>query len=97
MPAAPTKSWPSRFATLPFIAAIYAYRVTLGPLLGGQCRFHPTCSQYALDAYREHGAIRGSLLTARRLLRCHPLGGGGYDPVPAPRATNPTPENLPEH
>lgn len=83
----------SRVLTWPFLAGIYAYRVTLGPLMGGQCRFQPTCSQYALDAYRTHGPIRGSWLTARRLARCHPippLGGHGYDPVP-PRAKNPVP------
>ena len=71
-----------RIATLPFLGAIYAYRFTLSPFLGGQCRFHPTCSRYALEAYREHGPVRGSMLTARRLLRCHPFGGKGYDPVP---------------
>lgn len=71
-----------RAATLPFLGAIYAYRITLSPFLGGQCRFHPTCSIYALEAYRTHGPLRGSILTARRLLRCHPLGGKGYDPVP---------------
>lgn len=63
---------------------IYAYRVTLGPLLGGQCRFLPTCSQYALDAYRAHNPLRATWLTLRRLGRCHPLGGSGYDPVPGP-------------
>ena len=71
-----------RAANLPFVIAIYAYRITLGPLLGGQCRFHPTCSQYALDAYREHGPIRASGLTLKRLARCHPLAKGGFDPVP---------------
>ena len=69
-------------ATWPFLAAIYLYRFTLGPVMGGQCRFMPTCSQYALDAYRAHGPVRGSWLTLRRLARCHPLGGQGYDPVP---------------
>lgn len=71
-----------RAASLPFIAAVWAYRCTLGPLLGGQCRYWPTCSRYALDAYREHGPIRGTVLTAARLLRCHPLARGGVDPVP---------------
>ena len=47
-----------RAATLPFLGAIYAYRITLSPFLGGQCRFHPTCSRYALEAYREHGPVR---------------------------------------
>ncbi len=74
----------SRLASLPFLALIYAYRLTLSPLLGGQCRFHPTCSTYALDAYRLRGPIIGTYLTLRRLLRCHPLGGSGYDPVPEP-------------
>lgn len=72
----------SRVLTWPFLGAIYAYRVTLGPLMGGQCRFQPTCSQYALDAYHAHGPVRGTWLTLRRLARCHPLGGHGYDPVP---------------
>jgi putative membrane protein insertion efficiency factor len=66
----------------PFILAIRLYQAMLGPLLGGHCRFHPTCSAYAIEAYRVHGPIRGSWLTLRRLARCHPLGGGGYDPVP---------------
>lgn len=76
----------SRLASLPFVALIYAYRFTLSPLLGGQCRFHPTCSAYALDAYRLRGPVMGTYLTVRRLLRCHPLGGSGYDPVPEPQA-----------
>ena len=71
-----------RAAAAPFIVAIRLYQVTLGPLMGGHCRFLPTCSEYAIEAYREHGPIRGSWLTLRRLLRCHPLGGRGYDPVP---------------
>jgi len=58
------------------------YQVTLGPMMGGHCRFSPSCSHYAADALREHGALRGSWLTVRRLLRCHPFGGFGYDPVP---------------
>lgn len=74
-----------RCARLPFIAAIRAYQVVLGPLMGGHCRFHPTCSAYAIEAYQEHGVIRGTWLTARRLARCHPLGRGGFDPVPPQR------------
>ena len=58
------------------------YRVTLSPLVGHSCRFQPTCSAYALEALARHGALRGGWLTVRRLLRCHPFGGGGYDPVP---------------
>ncbi len=72
---APPSAWP-------FIAAIWVYRFTLSPLIGGQCRFEPTCSRYALEAYRRYGACRGSALTVRRVFRCHPLHPGGYDPVP---------------
>ena len=79
-------------AILPFKALIFAYRITLGPWLGGHCRFYPTCSQYALDAYELHGPVRGSYLTLRRLCRCHPLGGKGFDPVPEPRVPNRPPE-----
>jgi putative membrane protein insertion efficiency factor len=50
--------------------------------MGGRCRFHPTCSEYALIALRRHGGLRGGALTVRRLLRCHPWGGSGYDPPP---------------
>jgi putative membrane protein insertion efficiency factor len=57
------------------------YQVSLGPFMGGHCRFMPTCSQYAIDALTAHGALRGSWLTVRRISRCHPFGGGGYDPV----------------
>jgi uncharacterized protein len=76
----------------PFIALIWAYRCTLAPLLGGRCRFHPSCSVYALEAYRVHGPLRGSWLTLRRLARCQPLGGHGYDPVPANPACPACPE-----
>lgn len=58
------------------------YRRFLSPLKPPTCRFHPTCSSYALEALRSHGAWRGSLLTVRRLARCHPWGGHGHDPVP---------------
>ena len=68
--------------SLPFIVVIKLYQFTLAPLVGRQCRFSPTCSWYALEAYREHGPLRGTWLTARRILRCHPFHRGGYDPVP---------------
>ncbi len=64
------------------VMLVEAYRVTLSPLLGGFCRFLPSCSHYAQEAIVRHGAGRGSLLAARRLLRCHPFHPGGYDPVP---------------
>lgn len=68
--------------SLPFILLIRLYQVTLGPLMGGHCRFDPSCSRYGIEAYRVHGPLRGSWLTFRRVIRCHPLGGSGYDPVP---------------
>ena len=61
---------------------VRAYQLVLSPYVGGHCRFEPTCSNYALQALEEHGAWRGSLLSARRLLRCQPFCPGGYDPVP---------------
>lgn len=60
------------------------YQLLLSPMLGPRCRFYPSCSNYAIEALRVHGAARGSLLTARRLGRCHPWHPGGLDPVPAP-------------
>ncbi len=61
---------------------VLLYRKCISPLLPPSCRFTPTCSAYALEALRVHGAWRGSYLTLRRVLRCHPWGGCGYDPVP---------------
>jgi putative membrane protein insertion efficiency factor len=62
--------------------AVRAYQYTLRPLIGYNCRFHPHCSEYALEALATHGALRGSALAARRILRCNPWHPGGYDPVP---------------
>ncbi|PHV11794.1 membrane protein insertion efficiency factor YidD [Chitinimonas sp. BJB300] len=64
------------------IALVQLYRYAISPFLGPNCRFTPTCSQYAIDALRCHGARRGGWLTIRRLCRCHPWGGHGHDPVP---------------
>jgi uncharacterized protein len=64
------------------IAAIHAYRLTLAPFLGGNCKFYPSCSHYAEEAIKIHGAKRGALLAAKRLLRCRPFTKGGHDPVP---------------
>ena len=63
------------------IQLVLLYRVTLGRLLGGQCRYHPTCSQYAIDAVTKYGAVVGSWRAAKRICRCHPWGGEGYDPA----------------
>lgn len=64
------------------IFLIRGYQLLLSPLLGAHCRFDPTCSSYAIQAIQEHGTVRGSWLAARRIGRCHPWGGHGYDPVP---------------
>lgn len=64
---------------------IRAYQLTLGSALPRSCRFHPSCSQYALEAVIIHGPGRGTLLAVKRILRCHPLNPGGYDPVPDPK------------
>lgn len=63
-------------------AAIRGYQALVSPLLPPSCRFTPSCSQYALEAVRRHGALKGSWLAARRLARCHPFHPGGFDPVP---------------
>lgn len=67
-------------------ALVNAYRLAIAPYLAGQCRYVPTCSGFALEALAEYGAAKGGLLALGRFLRCHPLGGHGYDPVP-PRRT----------
>ncbi len=64
------------------ILGVRAYQVALSPLLPAACRYYPTCSAYAIEALHRHGALRGSWLAMRRVLRCHPFRPGGYDPVP---------------
>ena len=61
---------------------VRGYRILISPLFPPTCRFYPTCSSYAIDAIERFGAVRGSILAIRRILRCHPLHPGGYDPVP---------------
>lgn len=64
------------------ILPIRFYQLCISPMLGPSCRFTPTCSQYAVEALRKHGPLKGSWLAVRRICRCHPWGGSGYDPVP---------------
>jgi len=64
------------------LLALRAYRYALRPLLGSNCRFYPSCSDYSREAIERHGAAKGSWLAARRMARCHPYHPGGYDPVP---------------
>ncbi len=63
------------------INLVRLYQATLGHLLGGHCRYLPTCSQYMIDAIERHGPVRGLWRGVKRLCRCHPLGGSGYDPA----------------
>jgi uncharacterized protein len=74
----PQTGWAARS----LMALVRAYQLALSPWFGNRCRYLPSCSDYALDALRGHGALRGSWLTIRRLGRCHPWGRSGYDPVP---------------
>ena len=64
------------------VSLLRVYQVLLSPLLGGHCRFHPSCSEYARQSVAQHGALRGAWLATRRILRCHPFSQGGHDPVP---------------
>ncbi len=71
-----------RILAWPLIALVRFYQLFISPLLPPSCRYTPTCSQYALEALRRYGPIKGGWLALRRILRCHPFGGSGYDPVP---------------
>lgn len=66
------------------VALVRLYQRLISPMLGPRCRFYPSCSAYCIEALQKHGAGRGVYLTARRLVRCHPLSEGGFDPVPEP-------------
>ena len=71
-----------RVAALPLWLLVKIYQYVISPLTPPSCRFTPTCSQYAAEALRKYGPLKGSWLALRRLSRCHPGGGSGYDPVP---------------
>jgi putative membrane protein insertion efficiency factor len=75
---------PVRMTSVTLSAAVRGYKLLVSPLLPPACRFLPTCSEYAAEAIERHGAWRGIMLASRRLARCHPWGGSGYDPVPEP-------------
>ena len=71
-----------RIVALPFIGLIRFYQKFISPLTPPACRYTPTCSQYAIEAIRKYGVLKGCWLAAKRISRCHPWGGSGYDPVP---------------
>ena len=78
-----------RWNVVPLVAAIRVYQKLVSPLLSSHCRFSPSCSQYAIEAFQVHGPVRGAGMAARRLARCQPMFEGGYDPVPRERGAAP--------
>ena len=72
----------SQLLTYPFILLVRFFQVAISPLKPPTCRFSPTCSTYALEALKKYGLLKGGRLALRRIMRCHPWGGSGYDPVP---------------
>lgn len=83
------RSVPQRVAAAVCIGLIRGYQYLVSPWLGANCRFEPSCSVYAVEAIERHGALRGGWLAVRRIARCHPWGGSGYDPVPKLPPPNP--------
>ena len=71
-----------KIITFPFVVVIKLYQVLVSPLLPSSCRFTPTCSQYTLEALKKYGLFKGGWLGIKRISKCHPWGGSGYDPVP---------------
>jgi len=65
-----------------FVKIIRLYQIILSPILGSNCRYHPTCSQYMIDAINEWGILKGGILGIKRIAKCHPLGSKGFDPIP---------------
>ena len=78
----PTESAAEGFGVRGALVLLRGYKLLISPLFFGACRFHPSCSTYAAEAVRSHGLLRGCWLAMRRLSRCHPFGGSGFDPVP---------------
>ncbi|GAC1599164.1 MAG: hypothetical protein NVS4B10_10230 [Myxococcales bacterium] len=87
---------PLRLLAWPLRALVFLYQRLISPALPRACRYYPSCSEYAAEALATHGAIKGTLLAAHRLLRCHPWCEGGFDPVPR-RAPAPRGEKLAQH
>lgn len=88
--------WVWRLPAEALVLVIRGYQLLVSPLLGPVCRFYPSCSSYAVVALRRHGAVRGTWLTVRRLLRCHPWNSGGVDHVPPVRRSA-DPADHPDH
>ena len=76
------RQWVRKVCIAPFLALIWFYRTCIGPYIPKTCRFEPSCSTYAIEAFKKWGPVKGLFLTVWRILRCNPWGGSGYDPVP---------------
>ena len=72
----------NKIVTFPLILLIRGYQLIVSPILGSNCRFMPTCSEYALESLKTYGLIKGAFLTIKRIGKCHPWGSNGYDPIP---------------
>lgn len=84
----------NRIAVFLLRATVRSYQLVVAPFLGANCRYLPSCSEYARDALGNHGALRGSALAIARICRCHPWGGSGWDPVPPAERTTPGTESA---
>ena len=78
----------NKIVIYPLILLIRVYQLIVSPMLGSNCRFMPTCSEYALESLKAYGLIKGTYLTIKRIGKCHPLGGQGYDPIPTKMEKN---------
>ena len=78
----------NKIVIFPFILIIRAYQLVISPMLGSNCRFMPTCSQYTMDSLKEYGLIKGTFLSIKRIVKCHPWGSHGYDPIPTKMEKN---------
>jgi putative membrane protein insertion efficiency factor len=72
----------SQLLSYPFILLIRFYQLVISPMIGPKCRYTPTCSSYSLQAFKKYGALKGFILSVKRISKCHPWGGSGYDPLP---------------
>tara|TARA_Y100001970_G_scaffold252552_1_gene326474 strand:+ start:687 stop:929 length:243 start_codon:yes stop_codon:yes gene_type:complete len=73
----------NKIIIFPLLIIIKVYQLIISPILRSNCRFLPTCSEYAIESLKSHGLIKGIILTIKRIARCHPWGGHGYDPIPS--------------
>ena len=78
----------NKVITFPLIILIRGYQLIVSPLIGSNCRFMPTCSEYAINAFKSYGLIKGFFLTIKRIGKCHPWGSHGYDPIPTKKIRN---------